>query len=529
MFQKQRSYNKGFSLLQMTVIVTMLALLMANGAVFGQKYLDKRRFKITDARMQFVENAIISYASRYGYFPCPSGLTETLGDIYSGSETYHTSRASSQTDCSHSGIFASSDSDFYMGGVPWQELNLPYEYALDGWGRKIIYTMPKTFYEVMTSVSYDAEPQEHTGLVYWFDAANLSSYTLADSVSMNYYGEANGTKLNQLADSNDSGTIYLGASATSGGDQPIFTIQDNSGNKFPTIRFDGVDDELEILGHSYSTSQSELTLFVTARYTSSDAAGETLISYDDVTYYELGFEDYATDKLDFYSTSTAGSNALDGPDITDYNDGVFHHFIIAFQDSATPQIKFWANDTLEASDSPHEVDLSIGSGTRHGFVGVQGAASSSPATSTATGYFTGDISEIIVYNSRLSDLEVDDVFTYLDNKWSNNLINTEGPFLTINDIDDSELEDEAVFTLISTGPSGEGGYTKDGSALTDPDEEETEYNNIPISSFPTTQYAISARGSDNYRQRYSSSNFDDIVRYVPFSVIKEYKDNRRVN
>lgn len=194
--------NSGFSLLELSVVLTIIAVVMAMTLTSFIGNLEKSQEDDTKARMKIIQQALLDFRRAHGRLPCPANLTTALSNANFGvssaqmgactggtpASNFSTnlsrtatvaSGATAITSTNTSGVLAYAYSIFNAtafpqgavlsaitsgtaatsaapssaaitgqaviyghvaaGAVPVRTLNLPDEYAMDGWGRRIFY------------------------------------------------------------------------------------------------------------------------------------------------------------------------------------------------------------------------------------------------------------------------------------------------------------------------------------------------------------------------------------------------------
>jgi type II secretory pathway pseudopilin PulG len=218
-------------------------------------------------------------------------------------------------------------------------------------------------------------------LVLWLEPTLRNSFPVAIS------NEDTVSQWNNLADSDINP-----AQATSA-NRPIF-VSDGIG-RIPSVRFDGSNDYLEFSANSIvSLNPNKFTIFVVISV-SSDASSTKYV-FNSLSSGD-GYELHLSTSNQFVSTISGGSSTASSalsvniPYIlnADYNGSSLSSYL---------------NNSLVSSSS-----LSFSRNKSFTpIIGAQGA-SSNP--------FTGDISEIIIYDEALSDSERGEIYDYLAEKY----------------------------------------------------------------------------------------------------------------
>lgn len=250
------------------------------------------------------------------------------------------------------------------------------------------------------SVSYVKTPRQLSGCILWLDASDTSTLTTEGAGYVRYW-----------SDKSNSGVVATGGGLTLA-NEPL--LVSNSLNGLPTIYFDGAD-YFEIPNNSALQTQNEKTIFVVYKYKkvsntnygvliqrgSGDSSEEmrlAVVNNADWIYFDIGnnggpyiqptvqninIRDYAANIITATATRSAGSSTLKL-----YSNG-----------------KDMGGSTINPANTP-----SIGSFITSIGKQIEGASN--------TNFFTGFISEIIIYNRCLSDTERKQVEQYLGYKWA---------------------------------------------------------------------------------------------------------------
>lgn len=131
MLQKSKlrivSDRRGFTLIELAIVLAILGLLLGGGGMLLQPMLDNNRRNETKAKLKVIEDALALYAASNFDLPCPSNPALGPGSATNGVET------------TPGGAFCNSVTA--SGGVPWQTIGLSEADVLDGWGRRISFTI----------------------------------------------------------------------------------------------------------------------------------------------------------------------------------------------------------------------------------------------------------------------------------------------------------------------------------------------------------------------------------------------------
>jgi prepilin-type N-terminal cleavage/methylation domain-containing protein len=163
--------RRGFSLLEMSIVMVIIAAVVASGAMMGQSTIDTARKVSTNNKLDAIEAALMAYRQAYNRLPCPGDAT--LTDSAANAATYGV-EAANKGSCTGSlpaanasytlGVNSNTSSPVLSGSVvvegavPVRTLGLPDEFQLDGWGRKIAYAVPAPYTASNAFVTYGISP-----------------------------------------------------------------------------------------------------------------------------------------------------------------------------------------------------------------------------------------------------------------------------------------------------------------------------------------------------------------------------------
>jgi len=152
-----------FTLLEMSIVLTIIAVIIAGGAVTFSASLKQRQYDQTKEKLVVLQNALRDYWRTFGRLPCP-GASYSYNATSGGSNgnfgkeaqnkatcdgtpsadfVYNLDHATSTTRCNYTGV--TFDDCVYGGMVPVRTLQLPDDYAFDGWGRRFQYVVNSDF------------------------------------------------------------------------------------------------------------------------------------------------------------------------------------------------------------------------------------------------------------------------------------------------------------------------------------------------------------------------------------------------
>lgn len=144
---KLRHKNAGFTLFEMTVVMIIAGILLALLGATLLRYSSENRIKTTQIRSERIQESLSRYLSVNGRYPCVA-----RHDLGADNENFGKEIT---TSCS-SGVVTGTTSltDIRIGAVPTRSLNLPDQFAADGWGNKFTYAVTK---DLATAGAYKSD------------------------------------------------------------------------------------------------------------------------------------------------------------------------------------------------------------------------------------------------------------------------------------------------------------------------------------------------------------------------------------
>ena len=126
----------GFSILELSIAVAILAIVSVLGLEVAAAYSTRRAYATTQDKIAVVDTAIKQFFKTYGRLPCPSVITDPMTVSTSGKE-----------------INCKGASGVSSGGVPFIDLGLPISAALDGYGSKLRYIVTNELTDAGTGIN----------------------------------------------------------------------------------------------------------------------------------------------------------------------------------------------------------------------------------------------------------------------------------------------------------------------------------------------------------------------------------------
>jgi prepilin-type N-terminal cleavage/methylation domain-containing protein len=135
--------NHGFSLIELSVSLSIIGMIAASAisvAVTNDYYTKKAE---TEAKLDRIEEALAGFVQNNLRLPCPASGALDSGNANYGIEGTLTPAAGGVTSCPNRNFL--SGTYINAGVVPMRTLQLPDDFMLDGWGRRITYVVDSHF------------------------------------------------------------------------------------------------------------------------------------------------------------------------------------------------------------------------------------------------------------------------------------------------------------------------------------------------------------------------------------------------
>lgn len=171
---KHRSSTvRGFSLLEMSIVLVIIGVVIATTTLLFNNYIKQSQFKETQHKLAVIQQALYDYRRAHDRLPCPADVTVgynnptyAMNGLHFGDEArpWFTTSGFGCYDADGAGYYKPSANiiddvlyanwnggDMSSGGgattstaegmVPTRTLGLPDDYAIDGWGKRIMYAV----------------------------------------------------------------------------------------------------------------------------------------------------------------------------------------------------------------------------------------------------------------------------------------------------------------------------------------------------------------------------------------------------
>ena len=136
---KNISYKRGFTLLEMSIVLIIISIVSVGAMVVFAESLAASQSRDTAAKLVAIQNALYEFRTANNRLPCPADVTLALTHANFGVEVAGPGSCSSANYVNTAGL----STDPREGMVPTRTLRLPDDYAIDSWGRRIMYAVAK--------------------------------------------------------------------------------------------------------------------------------------------------------------------------------------------------------------------------------------------------------------------------------------------------------------------------------------------------------------------------------------------------
>ena len=129
---------RGYSLLELAVVLTIIALIVAMGMPIGLETLESAKRGQTNTKLDTIENALAAFRAVNNRLPCPGDASLAATNANYGVEAATPGTCTGGTPAANF-----SGNKVIEGAVPVKTLGLPEAFMYDAWGRKFAYAVDK--------------------------------------------------------------------------------------------------------------------------------------------------------------------------------------------------------------------------------------------------------------------------------------------------------------------------------------------------------------------------------------------------
>ncbi len=129
----------GFSIIELSIVLSIIALIAVSALAIGAAKLDETRTRITKERMEYIMDTLDLFVDEFNYIPCPSDISLAPDD-----NNFGDGRTSPPTGTGYCIAENGNDgavTNVIYGGLPVKQLAISYDMSRDGWGRRFTYVV----------------------------------------------------------------------------------------------------------------------------------------------------------------------------------------------------------------------------------------------------------------------------------------------------------------------------------------------------------------------------------------------------
>lgn len=187
----------GFTLVETAAVIVILSIMLTSFLMVFSSSSNELAINSTSEKLQKIDAAINAYFNQKGFLPCAASKNAALSSASFGVATNCATVGSSAPAYFESG--ASADR-IRIGAVPTRELNIPDEYAFDGWNNRITYVVAADL--AQSSALYNSHTSATTGMTIRDASTNAlhSSSPTFVSYALISHGKDGGGATNYIGD-----------------------------------------------------------------------------------------------------------------------------------------------------------------------------------------------------------------------------------------------------------------------------------------------------------------------------------------
>jgi prepilin-type N-terminal cleavage/methylation domain-containing protein len=175
-YQQRVNKNRlrGFSLLEMSIVLIIVATLTGLGIQSGANMMESARVSQTQKKIEQIKRALYVFRVSNNRIPCPASLTLPVSSVNFGVQGPSTANCMDATAGAATATILSSDFSVAEGAVPTKALSLPDEFAFDGWGNRIRYSVSLIYTEIDSFSSSTLD--DNCGAIKVLDGTGASNF-----------------------------------------------------------------------------------------------------------------------------------------------------------------------------------------------------------------------------------------------------------------------------------------------------------------------------------------------------------------
>lgn len=145
--------QSGFSLLELSIVLTIMAVVVAGGLSLGTAKSQQDAMVNTYDEMEEIATALRVFLNENNRLPCPASINLASSNALYGREATDCSDASPPSGLTRVEYPAASGKYVRIGGVPFYSLQLPDKYLGDDWNGRYLYAVQETAITSLTTSS----------------------------------------------------------------------------------------------------------------------------------------------------------------------------------------------------------------------------------------------------------------------------------------------------------------------------------------------------------------------------------------
>jgi len=242
------SRKSAYSLLELSIVISILAVLTTGGLTILFKSEDDEKLATTKNRIEVIYKSFGEYLLAHKALPCPASI-----NLIKDSDINYGKIMGSAGNCQTSGVYLNEvgTQNLVYGMIPTQDLNLPSEYSQDGYGNKFTYIVA----QALTNDNFASNPtigfgrSDNEGLITINESVSSTSKLVSNDavfliishgVNSNGSFAGNLPSISQLSSNSDEQSNYASSfnntSNTANFDK-TFVLQSTKSDNFDDIVF----------------------------------------------------------------------------------------------------------------------------------------------------------------------------------------------------------------------------------------------------------------------------------------------------
>ncbi len=149
---KTNSQNKGFTLIELVIVMVIGGLLLVVGAQAFTTYMSNINRKVTKDRIGVIVEQIELFLEENERLPCVARHNDAINSATFGRALDDDGVAGGAVGCTLAApappplpaVATAAGGSVFIGSVPTRTLNLPDNFMVDGWGNRILYAVTRT-------------------------------------------------------------------------------------------------------------------------------------------------------------------------------------------------------------------------------------------------------------------------------------------------------------------------------------------------------------------------------------------------